>query len=289
MIRCCAHVSRSAAIRRLWPPLLALALAWPAVARSADFEHCLTANAPVADDVRVVRITTTTGEGKPASMQLQTFGRRASGARRILVRFADPAELGDAYFLIVDDGPTTRYYVSSPELGPARQVPGEEVGRNLFGTDFAWEDSLLAQGLLEWEGAVKLRDETVAGRPTWVVELEPEPGMSSYTRIVAWIDHEHCLPLKADMYSGGKRVRSLETEARSVIRIGTQAIPHETTIRDLSKGTSSTAVIQAVIPGLRIPDEILRVEGLGRYRPRVVLDGPDHRPKIELGAVASRP
>jgi hypothetical protein len=282
-------VSRSNATGRLGPPLLALVLAWSPAARSADLEHCLTANAPVADDVRVVRITTTTGKGEPAQLQLQTFGRRSKGARRILVRFADPGELDDSYFLIVDDGPTTRYYVNSPELGAARRVPGEKIGRNLFGTDFAWEDVLLAQGLLEWQGAVQLREETVAGRPTWVLELEPEPEASSYARIVAWIDHEHCLPLKADMYRGGKRVRSLQTEARSVIRIGNRAIPHEITIHDVGKGTSSTAVIQAVVPGLRIPDEILSVEGLGRYRPRIVLDGADHRPEIELGAVASAP
>ena len=270
--------------------VLLLALALPAVGWPFDLEQCLTANAPVADDVRVVRITTRTGSGEPATLQLQTFGRRATGARRILVRFADPSELGDSYFLIVDDdAPTTRYYVSSPGLGPPREVPGEQVGRKLFGTDFAWEDALLSQGLLEWEGAAHLRDEHVTDRPTWVVELLPAPGTSAYSRVVAWLDQEHCLPLKAEMYQGTRHVRSLRTEPRSVIRVGSQAIPHEVTIRDVRKGTSSTAVIQAVIPGLHIPDEILRVEELGRYRPRVVLDGTDHRPEIELGRVASAP
>ena len=272
-------VSRRMAI---WIALVALAL--PA---GAAEERCLTARPVPGDDVRALKITTTAGDGPPAVLHLQTFGRRSSTSRRVLVRFSYPRELRDSTLLIVDEAGPPRLWLSSPELGGVREL-SDDVNTPLLGTYFGWEDVVLAQGLVGWDHAKPLRRERLGEHDTLLVELRNRPGTSHYARVRAWLDLESCLPLKLELFETPDRVRRVvENRPSSILQIGGRAIPYQTTIRDLQAGTQSTSVIQAIIPGLHIPDEILQAESLGRYRPSIVLDGSDGRPIIDLGRVAS--
>ncbi len=79
----------------------------------------------------------------------------------------------------------------------------------------------------------------------------------------------------------------VRSNPNAILVMGSRAIPHETSIRDVQAQTESRSVIQAIVPGLHIPDDILQADSLGRYRPRIVLDGDDGRPVVELDQVAS--
>ena len=269
--------------RRIATGIVILALALPV---RAEAERCLEMRPVPGDDVRAVKVTTRIGEGPPAVLHMQTFGRRSSTSRRVLVRFTHPRELRDSALLIVDDAGPPRLWLSSPELGGVRELSAE-VNTRLLGTYFGWEDVVLAQGLIGWDNAKSLRRERLGEHDTLVVDLKPEPGTSHYARVRAWLDLDSCIPLKLELFDTDTHLRRIvENRPSSILRMGGRAIPHETAIRDLQAGTESRSVLLAIIPGLSIPDEILQVESLGQYRPRVVLDGDDGRPMVDVGRVA---
>lgn len=263
--------------------MVGLALALPVQAAE---ERCLSLDPVPGDDVRAVKVTTTTGEGPPAILHLQTFGRRSSTSRRVLVRFSHPRELRDSSLLIVDDAGPPRLWLSSPELDGVRELSAE-VNTRLLGTYFGWEDVVLAQGLVGWDSAKALRRERLGEHDTLVVDMQPKPGTSHYARVRAWLDLESCIPLKLELFDTATHLRRVvENRPSSILQLGGRAIPHETSIRDLQAGTESRSVLQAIIPGLKVPDEILQAESLGQYQPRVLLDGDDGRPMVDPGRVS---
>ena len=161
-----------------------MALALPVAA--VGEEQCLTARPVPGDDVRAVKVTTTSGDGPPAVLHLQTFGRRSATSRRVLVRFSHPRELRDSALLIVDEAGPPRLWLSSPELGRVRELSAD-VNTRLLGTYFGWEDVVLAQGLVGWDHAKPLRRERLGEHDTLVVDLRPKPGTSHYARVLAWL------------------------------------------------------------------------------------------------------
>ena len=245
------------------------------VSADDDLEACLARNLPTTDDVRIISATRRSASGESTELRLRSLGRRRADEQRVLVQFLAPEELRDAELLILDLEPGRRpvFWAYSPGLDSPRELKGPDVADQLLGTDFGWEELMLARGALGWEGATRLPDETLDGRPVLVLELRPPPEHSHYGRILARVDRELCVALELDLFGhDGKPRRVLRVDPTSVEHIGTYRVARELHIRDLDRKTESTVRIETVVSGLEIPDLLLDPKGLGHVRPDLDLD-----------------
>ena len=65
-------------------------------------------------------------------------------------------------------------------------------------SEFAYED-ISSQEVEKYKYKF-LRDETLDGRDTWVIESYPQYEYSGYTRLISWLDKEMYHPLKVEFY-----------------------------------------------------------------------------------------
>ncbi len=93
-----------------------------------------------------------------------------------------------------------------------------------MGSDVSYEDALESSDFLQRYSATRKPDDTVDGRPCFVVELSARVPTAAYDRRVLWIDSERYVELKEEMYA--KSGRLLKTSATlDVQRVGERWFP----------------------------------------------------------------
>jgi len=96
-----------------------------------------------------------------------------------------------------------------PALKRIKRISSNNKSGPFMGSEFAYED--LSSQEVEKYTYKYLRDETVDGRNTFVVERKPRYKYSGYTRLVTWIDQEMYQPVKIEFYDRkGKLLKTLQ-------------------------------------------------------------------------------
>lgn len=85
-----------------------------------------------------------------------------------------------------------------PALKRVRKIASSNRSGPFMGSEFSFED--LSGQAVEKYTYKYLRDETLDGQDTFVVESYPKDENSGYTRLVSWVDKEHYRTLKVEFY-----------------------------------------------------------------------------------------
>ena len=85
-----------------------------------------------------------------------------------------------------------------PALKRVKRISSANKSGPFMGSEFAYED--ISSQEIEKYNYKYLRDETLDGRPSFVVERYPQYKNSGYTRQVAWIDQETYRVAKVEFY-----------------------------------------------------------------------------------------
>jgi outer membrane lipoprotein-sorting protein len=85
-----------------------------------------------------------------------------------------------------------------PALKRVKRISSNNKSGPFMGSEFAYED--IASQEIEKYTYKYLRDETIDGRPCFVIERSPAYKHSGYTRLVTWMDKEMYHPLKIEFY-----------------------------------------------------------------------------------------
>ena len=111
-------------------------------------------------------------------------------------------------------------------------------------------------------------EEELAGRPAWRIETTPAPEENSvYSRIVAFIDRERCVPLGAELYEAGPEPgKRLEVPPGRVVREGAGWVPMQLSMEDLENGTRSVMTVKDVELDVDLPDRNFTQSALRRRR-----------------------
>ena len=232
---------------------------------SAEVAACVERNVPEPDNVRAVRITARDPRaGSKRVIVLKMYGRRSpEGLRQLLVRFSEPDEVVGVSLLVLEQAGPADVYLASPELPEPRKITMTDRSSAILGTDLSYEDLEWLQGFRTPRDATRLPDEEVGERDCYVLESALEG--SSYSRVLAFIDKESCLPLRLRFFEKSGRLRKEVTaDPLSLVRHGDTWVAHAVLIRDARDLTTTHFVVDTHEQDVLLPDGMFDVEGLRR-------------------------
>ncbi len=138
------------------------------------------------------------GEESERSIRLQSLEVDGDGDKSLSV-FDAPKDIKGTAFLSFTHAITADdQWLYLPALKRVKRIASANKSGPFVGSEFAYED--LSSQEVEKYTYKYLRDETLDGRDTFVIEAYPVYENSGYTRQVVWLDKEMYQPLRIDYY-----------------------------------------------------------------------------------------
>lgn len=135
-------------------------------------------------------------------------------------------------------------------------ISGNMLRQSVMGSDLSYEDMMEDPRLTVLYKAAVAGEETVGGRPCWVLELVSRGGEIAYFRRKVWVDQERFVALREERFGkSGKLLKT--TEVKSVERQGGRWVPTRMVFKDaLKEGEGTKFVIESIEFNARIPDAV---------------------------------
>ena len=170
-----------------------------------------------------------------------------------LIRYTHPFDLRSSAYLIINNQgePDDQFmYLQSRRRVQRVNLRGEPV----LGSDFSFEDVIPRE--LEDASYTRLPDETVDGRPCYVVEVTPLPEThSQYSRFRSWVDQERWVVLKTLYWDeSGVLVKELAAPSAEVREFDGVWVPMRVEMRDRPNDSYTYFVIEELAPNPVIED-----------------------------------
>lgn len=183
------------------------------------------------------------------SVRVKTMKAWAVGDSKAFIEFTNPEDRGTRMLKL--DKNLWMYF---PKEQDTVKISGHLLKEGMMGSDVSYEDAMESDALLEKYSAAVLREETVDGRPSWVLELKARVPTASYDRRLVWIDKERYVSLKGEMYArSGKLLK--ESRSLEVRNIGGRWYPVRTEmVNKLRRDTRTVFILEDLKLDTRIPD-----------------------------------
>jgi hypothetical protein len=230
-----------------------------------DIDACFRANFPKDSAVQQISLASKDRVGaitsSKATLWWKQLGDDKSG---VLIRFESPDELRDAGVLMLEKDGRNDMFMYLPELRKVKRITKHMATASMFGTDFSYEEFERLQGIAEGAPSERAADDTVAGRPAYVMIAKPAPEQGSgYERIKAWIDQATCVALKAEFYEGGETPRKVMTaDPATLAQSGSVWYAGKVLQRDLRDETETEMRIEKIEVGVDVPQKLFSVRSL---------------------------
>lgn len=182
---------------------------------------------------------------------------------RWVLKMIPPADLEHTGYLYehVDEG-TDKEFMYSPYRGRTFRI--KLKGQQVAGTDFSFDDFLLSLDDIEDATYKRHPDEVVQGVDVYVVEAFPrESSRAAYSRTMHYIEQEHYVPIAGRYWNeAGVESKTMSSPHGKIENFEGMWVARETSVTDLLEGTSSTLVIDELIPNDAIEDEDFAITAL---------------------------
>jgi len=181
--------------------------------------------------------------------RVKTMKAWAVGNSKAFVEFTNPEDRGTRMLKL--DKNLWMYF---PKEQDTVKISGHLLKEGMMGSDVSYEDAMESDALLDKYSASVLREESVEGRPAWVLELKAKAPTATYDRRLVWIDKERFVSLRGEMYARSGRLLK-ESRSLEVRNIGGRWYPVRTEmINRLRRNTRTVFVLEDLKLDTRIPD-----------------------------------
>ena len=170
-----------------------------------------------------------------------------------VIRYTHPFDLRFSAYLIIDrvDPPDDQFvYLPSRRRVQRVNLRGEPV----LGSDFSFEDVVPRE--VEDASYARLPDDTIDGRPCYVVEVTPLPeAHSEYSRFRSWVDRERSVVLKTLYWDeSGVLVKELAAPSAEVREFDGVWVPMRVEMRDRPNESYTYFAIEQLVANPEIDD-----------------------------------
>jgi hypothetical protein len=262
-------------VRRSSPPLRALAFLllglFPAAAAApdpvAEVRECAEKNLPRRTARQKVVLERAVDGSDARRLEATLLWKRfADGFARVRVTVDAPQkERGTAVLLIERDG-EDEMFSYLPEYRKVRRITSRAITGSFLGTDLSYEDFQQLQGFADDGELTRLPDDTIAGRPVYVLEGVPANGSgSAYERVRSYFDRESCVLLRAEL-SGRGVEREIEVAWPDVERVGERFVPKRLVLRDRKKRSETRLQVLKTEWDAELPDRLFSESALATGR-----------------------
>ncbi len=138
------------------------------------------------------------GDSTTRTMSIKSLEVNGDGDKSLLIFDNPPDVKGTAFLSHTHSLTPDDQWLYLPALKRVKRIASANKSGPFVGSEFAYED--LSSQEVEKYGYQWLRDETLDGRDSFVMERYPAYEYSGYTRQVLWLDKEMYQPLKLEFY-----------------------------------------------------------------------------------------
>jgi len=92
-------------------------------------------------------------------------------------------------------------WIYSPSTDRIIQISGNMLRQSVMGSDLSYEDMMDDRKLTEIYNAKVAEEETIDGRNTYILELIAKVEDAAYYSQKIWVDTEHFVPLKQELFA----------------------------------------------------------------------------------------
>lgn len=151
------------------------------------------------------------GESSTRAMRLKSFEVSGDGDKGLTI-FDQPRDVkGTAFLNHSHTVEADDQWLYLPALKRVKRISSRNKSGPFMGSEFAYED--LSSFELEKYTFNYLKDDTVSGTSTFVLEQIPTDKNSGYTKQLVWLDQQHYRPLKVEFYDRkGALLKTLQFE-----------------------------------------------------------------------------
>lgn len=200
-----------------------------------------------------------------ATMVISQGGRRIektmvmySLEKDALVEFTNPADRGSKFLKREDN-----LWMFFPDAEDIVKISGHMLEQGFMGSDFSYQDMMESDKLTELYTFTLLEDDTFNDRPCYVLEAVAVPGKKvSYYRRVTWIDKEHFVGLKEELYAESGRLLKV-SEAQEIKEIQDRWLPVQSIMENkLRKETYTQFIINQIELNPELDDKMFSLQSL---------------------------
>jgi len=179
-----------------WLPMVLVTVAVGSTGRAESahelLDHVKSLNATTrkwTDRTQRLRLKIVDRRGNERVRELEVYMKKyPEDASRSILFFQTPAEIkGTGFLQWANAHKGDEQWLFLPELKRVRQISGGSKRESFVGTDFSYEDLAIVSEILDWSDADAqtnlLRDETVDGGATAVIEFTPTGKDIAYGRV----------------------------------------------------------------------------------------------------------
>jgi len=153
------------------------------------------------------------------------------GDEKMMMWFLSPADVkGSCFLKFENEDKDDDMWIYLPALGKVRRVASSATNGSFMGSDFTYED-MGDRNLKDFTYKI-LKEETLNGKPCWVIENTPNSGVSTdYSKIISWVWKDEPIIIKDESYNKKgvlKKVKTIE-----LAKVKNFWLPKKTTMEDV--------------------------------------------------------
>ncbi len=182
------------------------------------------------------------------------------GMDRAFTEYLSPAREKGSKMLKIED----ELWTWSPSTDRIIRIAGHMLRQSLMGSDVSYEDFMEDPELSNIYDAVVTGEETIEGRPCYVLDLKAKKEGVAYHSKKLWVDRERYIPLRQDWFAkAGKLLKTVTIH--EVFKVDNRWYPRRMTFKDvLKKGEGTEFIIESIDFNVEIPEHIFSKASLRR-------------------------
>ena len=182
------------------------------------------------------------------------------GTRQSFTEFLAPPREKGTKMLKQED----RLWTYTPDTDRIIKISGHLLRQAVMGSDLSYEDLLEDPELSALYHAETAGEDTVLGRPCWILDLTSRGGDIAYDTRRVWVDQERSVLLREERYAkSGTLLKT--TEVKEVKEVDGRYIAHHVIFRDILKGGDGTEFqLETIDFNVEIPSHVFTKAALRR-------------------------
>jgi outer membrane lipoprotein-sorting protein len=206
-------------------------------------------------------------DGSTTERLVDQYSLDAKEGKRTVIVFQKPASVAGTRFLTVENaGRDDDRWIFLPALGKVRRIAASEGSGSFMGTDLSYDDISSADRKAEEDSHILLREESLDGMDSWVIESKPKDPGYQYSKMVSWIEKATHIARKIELYDKkGELLKVLEI--RKVQEFQGRLTPVQTKMSNIQAKTSTTIIVEIVKYDEKIPAGVFTTRFLETGRP----------------------
>ena len=201
-------------------------------------------------------------ENRKFESSMTIHGKRASrtitsvtysvGDKKSFTEYLTPAREQGTKMLKLEN----QLWIYSPSTDRTIQISGHMLRQSVMGSDLSYEDMMEDRKLTDIYAAKVSGRENTGGRDCYVLELTAKVSEVAYYSMKIWIDTEHFVPLREDMYSKSGQLLK-RTTLSDIKQIQGRWFPMTIVYKDMLKqGDGTEFTIKSIKFDTQIPEYI---------------------------------